>query len=228
MSDETPPSWMAYLAMARERHDIFANPPGASYTLLLDRDEAVSAERQLTEPAPWNRIGVQYRDDYIALLRDAVRFPDGHVGAYSRVVLAPERTEGIAILPYHQGRFLLLRQFRHATRRFHIEVPRGFGEPGCSAEDNARRELREELQLEARTLSHLGTLYSDTGVSNIKLNLFFAHTAGEPKGELNEGIVEVLHLTPAELKAAIASGEIADPFTMAIFARLMARGEFPE
>jgi ADP-ribose pyrophosphatase len=221
---ENPQSpWTAYLQLKQEEPELFENPAGG-FQILFDPLEIEKVEPENANP--WRKIGVQYRDPYFVFLRDAVRFPDGSIGAYSRVLLAPERTDGVAFLPVHQGKFLLLRQFRHATRRFHIEAPRGFGEPGKSPEENARRELYEELGLEAHKLTPLGPMFTDPGMTNIKVHLFRVETCGgNPRTDINEGIASIEAFTPDELKNAVAGGQITDAFTLALVARLMARDE---
>ncbi|MGP3928192.1 hypothetical protein [Streptomyces sp. 8N616] len=69
-----------------------------------------------------------YEDAYVMLLRDPVRFPDGRTGTYIRSVSAMQEP-GCVVLPLLGGEVVLLEHFRHATRSWHWEVPRGFG-PG--------------------------------------------------------------------------------------------------
>src|SRR5260221_12364143 len=97
------------------------------------------------------------------ILRDAVCFPDGRLGIYSRMV--GDSTPGVIVLPIYQGPVLLIRHFRHATRTWHIEIPRGFGTKSFSSEENAFRELEEEVGATVSRLVSLGYVYSDTGAS---------------------------------------------------------------
>jgi len=153
----------------RERYDTirrkwperFVNPPGAAYEILFEsslvraaeaEDEARMVARGL--PTAWAKTGVVYEDPYIILVRDAVRRPDGSLGSYCRTLPA-SGAAGAAVLPMLDGKIVLLCHFRHATRTQHLEIPRGFGEPGVSAADQARAELREEIQAEADSLVEL-------------------------------------------------------------------------
>ncbi|HKS69114.1 MAG TPA: hypothetical protein VJQ45_01750, partial [Ktedonobacterales bacterium] len=63
-----------YLAFARSHPDMFANPPGAIFTILLDPDDIHRVEREMGErleskgmPAEWARVGIAYRDQYMTL-----------------------------------------------------------------------------------------------------------------------------------------------------------------
>ena len=64
-------------------------------------------------------------------------------GTYIRIL--PRRPESaVAVLPVLNGKILLLRHFRHSLRKWMWEIPRGFGEYGITAAENAEKELREE------------------------------------------------------------------------------------
>ena len=56
-----------------------------------------------------------------------------------------ERCDCVCV-PVFEGRFVLLRQYRHAIREFQYGFPRGFGEAGVSVEENVREEIQEETE----------------------------------------------------------------------------------
>lgn len=225
----------------RERYDairtkwpeLFVNPPGAAYEILFepslvraaeDEDKARLVARGF--PASWARTGVVYEDPFIILVRDAVRRPDRTLGSYSRKLPA-SGAAGAVVLPIFEGKVVLLRQFRHATRTQHLEVPRGFGEPGVSAAEQARTELREEIQAEADSLVELGGFHSNTGDSSGCTELFLAaiHDFGRPQA--SEGIIDIVLEAPKRVAEIIRDGEITDSFTIAAFTRAWLRGLLP-
>ena len=59
--------------------------------------------------------------------RDRIRFPDGHEA--ERIVVRHPGAVAIVALD-EEGRWLLVRQYRHAARRVLLEVPAGTLEPG--------------------------------------------------------------------------------------------------
>src|SRR5262249_40351523 len=141
-----------YLAFAKANPGLFVNPPHGGITILLDDDEIREAEKQEAQkleaqglPAEWAQVGFAYRDQYVLLLRDAVRFPDGSLGTCIRSVDEHERAPGVVVPPLHQGQVLLIRHFRHGSRTWHLEVPQGFGIPGLSSEESIRLELQQEI-----------------------------------------------------------------------------------
>lgn len=182
--------------------------------------------RQAGLPSEYGDTGVVYQDDYLILVRDAVRFRDGRLGSYIRLVPATSGG-GAVVLPLMGERALLVRHFRHAIRSWLWEVPRGFADPGEAAERTAGRELEEELRLTPTELVHLGTVHPDAGTSASAVEIFAARVAGLPDPDPIEGIDDVRLLPPAELDRWIADGRIRDGFTLAACALARARGLLP-
>ena len=219
-----------YFALVEAHPEQFANPPGAGFEILLREDEIRQAEehmeRQLAAAglAPeWARVGIAFRDQYVTILRDAVRFLDGSLGTYIRLFDAHPEFLGVVILPLWRGHVLLIRHFRHATRSWHLETPRGFGVAADSAA-SARHEMEEEIGATISSLVELGEVYPDAGVAASRVALFLAEVETYGEAERTEGITEVLPTPVADLERMIATGELADGFLLAAYARAKARG----
>jgi ADP-ribose pyrophosphatase len=226
---------------ARERYDeirskwprLFDNPPDAPFEILIE-PEQVSATEAANEaylaakgrPAAWGATGVVFEDPYLIIVRDAVRTPDGAVFGYSRA-LAPNGGGGSVVLPLLDDKIVLLRIFRHATRSWHREIPRGFAEPGVSPVDQARQELREEIQAEADTVIELGSFHSNTGYTGDAVELFFAQIRGYGLPEEAEGIISIELESPRRVAELIRDGQITDGFTIGAFTRAWLRGLLP-
>ena len=228
MRDDLTP--LSYDGLAAERPDLFYNPPACPIRVLLAPQERAAAEAATAarlaargQPADWAATGVVYQDQYAVMLRDAVMFADGRLGTYMRLFERPLGAEGVAILPRVGDDFLLLRHFRHADRRFHLEIPRGFAEPDVSAEDNARRELAEEIGGDCESLIDLGDMVANSGVSGGRVRLFLANLRGYGRPQTAEGVVEILRTPPAVLAEMVADGRVSDGFTLACWARAAAR-----
>jgi len=227
----------AYDALRESRPDMFVNPPGAAYEILLDRADQNRAYESMAQrltarglPAHYADIGVVHDDLYLTLVRDAVRFRTGDLGTYIRVVPRGD-ADGAAVLPVlADGRIVLLRQFRHASRTWHWEIPRGFGDPGERGAETARRELFEELGVPVSELVHLGPLHSDSGLVAGTDQLYLARLAGtgiasDPgPGPHAEGIDAYRAVSPAELRDLLADRRVTDAYTLAAYALATARG----
>jgi ADP-ribose pyrophosphatase len=192
----------AYNSLTSARPELFVNPPDAAFEVVFEPDLQRAAG-----------AGVMYRDGYYVLLRDAVRFRDGTVGAYIRLIPAAGHG-GAAVLPILDGRIVLLKHQRHATRASHWEIPRGFGRIGEAPKDTARREIAEELGISEPELLELGGVHPDTGASNVWTQLYLARLTSLGQMEVIEGIDKVRMVTPDEFDTMVRAGEITDSFTL--------------
>jgi len=197
--------------------------------ILLHEAEIREAEAQMAQwlesksmPAEWARVGIVYRDQYRMVLRDAVRFPNGLLGTYVRIVR--DGVPGVIVFPVYQGQILLIRHFRHSTRTWHIEVPRGYGEEGSSGEENARRELKEEIGATISRLVSLGQAYPDTGALSEYNDFFYAEVETYGAIEADEAIVELLPTPIPEFERMIRENEIEDGFTVTSYGLAKAKG----
>lgn len=219
----------AYFALVRSRPEMFRNPPGAGYEILLDEGDIQRAQQHMARlleaagaPAEWAEVGVAFRDQYVAILRDAVRFPDGSLGTYIRTVPPEGSHPGVVILTVWQGKVLLIRHFRHATRDWHLEIPRGFGS-SPDASQSAERELAEEIGATGIRLAELGEAYPDAGIGDARVALFYAEVSSFGQPELHEGITDILPVPVAEFERKIRDGELRDGFLLMAYGLAKAR-----
>lgn len=223
---------MKYENIIKEHSDLFQNE-GSPIKIITDanrirnwqenRHAELSAEGK---PLEWADIGVVLNDPYIVVIRDLVEFPGGHIDGYFRVINRADLNggQGVVILCESKGKYLLLRQYRHPVRSWSYEVPRGFGQPGVIAKEQAKIEVLEEVGGEIDELIDLGIYYNNTGLEANKVKLFFAklESVGQPAEE--EGIESYLWVSLAKLEEMIASAEITDGFTIAAYTRAKLRG----
>jgi ADP-ribose pyrophosphatase len=177
-------------------------------------------------PVSWADIGIILDDPYIVVLRDLVKFPDGHLGGYFRILNRADLEDGrgVAILAEMDKKYLLIHMFRHPTRSWSYEVPRGFGEPRVSAVDQAKSEISEEVGGEISELINLGPYHSNTGLEGNKVQLFYAKLISVGNPEKAEGIKSLIWVSLIELEEMIANEKILDGFTIATYTRAKLRG----
>ena len=90
-----------------------------------------------------------FRNRYATLNNDTVLFPSGTTGEYLRFRWnAPYGVMVFARNP--NGDLLLIRNFRHDTRAWHWEIPKGFGMENVSPQACAQKELEEETGYSAQ------------------------------------------------------------------------------
>lgn len=121
---------------------------------------------------PWTIKGTTelYRDEFIAVYADSVIRPDGKPGTYATVQMKP----GVSVLPFEgDGTVYLTRQFRYAAGAESIEAVSG-GVDGEDVLEAAKKELHEELGIEAAELISLGRMDMDTSIVKSPVSLFLA------------------------------------------------------
>jgi ADP-ribose pyrophosphatase len=188
--------------------------------IILPRGDASQGEIEIvTDPAKMasiekssNRdVGVVWRDKYWLWVNDAVRFPSGYEGIYARIIWVKSLTgpSGVAVMPVlPDGKIVLNCNFRHATRSWEIELPRGGMNPGETIEDAARRETLEETGMVVDSLMLLGTMPPDSGLTGAIVPVFVAHVIEKQTSqqEETEAIEEILALTRGEVEDAFKQG----------------------
>src|SRR5688500_1968185 len=92
---------------------------------------------------------------------DAVVMPDGEVAEREIV----EHASAVAVVPVElDGSVVLIRHYRHAVAETPLEIPAGkLDVDGESHEAAARRELLEEVGLEAGGMEQLTCFYNSSG-----------------------------------------------------------------
>jgi ADP-ribose pyrophosphatase len=116
---------------------------------------------------------------------------------------------------FDDGTVALVRQYRHPTVRYLLEVPAGTLADGERPEVGAARELKEELGIVAGRLEKLSEFFVSPGFCEEKMWVYLAMelTEGEQALEDDENL-EVVRLPIAEALEMIASGEIQDAKTI--------------
>jgi ADP-ribose pyrophosphatase len=219
-----------YLALRDKHPDWFANPAGG-VQLVQDPERITAIENEVGDryrqrglPSEWSEVGIRYQDPYLLVLRDAITFPDESTGVHHRVVRWRPNPAGVAVLAMYAGRILLLRHFRHPTRQWHWEIPRGGIEPGRSKQERVMWELREEAQAQASDIIELGVLHGATGLMAASVVLFAARLTSIGAPALNEGITETRLVSSREFEDMVRNSEITDSFSVACYFHARLRG----
>lgn len=188
-------------------------------------------------PERWPVTGSRdlYRGDWLVALRaDRVRRPGAdseepfdrwvveHPGAV--IVLAVDDRE----------RACCLRQYRHPAGGRFIELPAGLRDAGDEDPlDTAKRELREEVELEAADWRLLFDLYPSAGITNERQVCYLARdvrsvSRGDFTPEHEEADMERLWVPVDDLVDAVLDGRVSEsPIAACVlaYAVLRQRGE---
>lgn len=226
--DLKDPSLQRYYELSTSNPELFENPDECP-TKIFEAEEVrqaqsdVLAERQSAGwPTNDLRVGVLAEDPYIGyVLRDAVRFFDGKLGLYNRVVASG----GIVVLPIlPDGSIALIRIFRHPARRWFLEAPQGLVLPGAEPADEARRELIEEMEASVGDLTSLGVVYTSTALTSENLKMFAARITAFGDPQRSEGIESITTIPECDIDGLVLDGSICDGPTMSLILRARMRG----
>lgn len=144
----------------------------------------------------------------VTLEVETVRLPNGAVSEIEIV----RHSGAVAVVAVDEGRrVLLVRQYRHATGEWLLEVPAGKLDPGERPTECAARELQEETGYRPGHLDELGWIWPTPGFSDEKIWLFLASglEAGEPRLEDDE-VLSTVWMPWAEALRAARDGVIVD------------------
>jgi ADP-ribose pyrophosphatase len=161
----------------------------------------------VTENGPWKVLASTetHRDGWFSVRSDSVIRPDGSRGSYSVIQVKP----GVCVLPV-EGEFVYLgEEFRYAMGKWCLEAASGGSEREEELLATAQRELKEELGIEAREWTDVGTFHANTSFINGPLQLFMARglRVGEPIPDSTEQIRRV-KMSLSEALAAVMDGTI--------------------
>lgn len=159
----------------------------------------------------WSRVGIVAEDQYLFWVRDAVAFPSGKKGTYDRIIWKSslEGSPGVAIFPYLEDqKVILILQYRHATRSWELEIPRGGLQKGETIQKGATRELLEETGYHTDHTLLLGTLAVDSGIlgSLVPVLACKALESTESSIEYSEAIHGTVILSASSIQQALIKG----------------------
>src|SRR5210317_1154043 len=128
-----------------------------------------------------------------------------------------EHPGATAIIPLvNKTRIILLKQYRHALRKYIWEIPAGTIDPRESAMNCAKRELIEETGFSADRWHRLGEITPVPGYSNERIHVFLATDLQPAERHLDKD--EIIEVHEVECKKAlnmIRQGVIQDAKSIA-------------
>ncbi len=166
-----------------------------------------------------------YGDEFCEFWVEEVLKPDGEPGRRATMRMKP----GVAVLALDDEGFAhLVKTFRYAVGKESVEVVQGAGEEGEGAEEGARRELKEELGIEAGELEDLGLVDAITSQVYSPARIFLARGLrfGESDTEATESL-RPLKVRFEEAVRMVMDGRVTQGIscTLILKAKLLLEGE---
>jgi ADP-ribose pyrophosphatase len=159
------------------------------------------------------RSKIIYQGRVFGVRRDEVLEPTG-LRTTREVITHPGSVVVLPVLP--DGRIVLIRQYRHATRQFLWELVAGRMERGENPGRGAARELIEETGYRAKRFRVFLDVFPTPGFLEERMYILLAEglTLGEAEPEDDEKIT-VKSFTRKELEKMIRTGKLRDAKSIA-------------
>ena len=141
----------------------------------------------------------KYKNAWLDVCEDQVIQPNGQTGLFATVRIRP----GVSVLAIDDDlEVYLTAEYRYALEQESIEVVSGGIDGDETPVDSARRELREELGIEAETFIDLGVVHPLTSMLYSPAQLFVAKKLSffEP----NPDESEIIRLVKMKLSDAVS------------------------
>lgn len=158
---------------------------------------------------PWKTLKRKEIIDYSQYLKieeHTISLPDGEVIEHWPWIISPDFVN-LAVIT-REGDYLLFRQTKYSVKGTTLALVGGYIEPGEEPLAAAKRELLEETGYAADQWENLGEFAVDGNRGNGIAHFFLArsaHKVTDPDADdLEEQ--ELLHLSRAEVEAAVARG----------------------
>ena len=168
-----------------------------------------------TPVGPWTRHQrrVAYRNAWITVYHDDVTRPDGKPGIYGVVHYANIAVGVVAI--DDQDRVALVGQHRYPLDVMSWEIPEGGSPHDEDSIEGARRELREETGLQARSWREIGRYHLSNSVSDEEAVLYLAtDLIRGPAAPDGTEELTIRWVTFDEVSSLLEKGEITDAMSV--------------
>lgn len=162
----------------------------------------------------WKKLSSKYvyENPWIKVREDQVIKPDGQPGTYSVI----EQGRGACIIPVDKdGKIWMIKSYRYIFNDEHWELVAGDVDEGETREQAARRELIEELHLDADNFVKIGKFRPSNGRMLHETDIFVASGLKPEQSEEKEwDISERKAFSLEDIDHMIKNGEILDGYVM--------------
>jgi len=202
-------------SQAREFHPFVCRD---EKTILKIEEHVAEEYRRKGWNPGWAAVGLWYEDPHCWVVRDAVIF-EGRPAIHHRLIWKAGLHCGVVMLPYREGRLVLVNHWRPPLMGSSWECPRGAIDPGESPGQAVRREIREELGAKVLACMSMGPIHPINNWTGSVVNLYMVKVSPLGKKATNEGVGEVRQFTFNEIQGMISRNLITDAPTLCALAK---------
>ncbi|MFZ1664685.1 MAG: NUDIX hydrolase [Flavobacteriales bacterium] len=165
---------------------------------------------------PWTTLSekLAYETPWISVAHHEVIDPGGKQGVYGVIHF---KNLAVGVIPLDEDmNTWIVGQYRYPMESYSWEMPEGGGDRNIPARESAKRELREEVGIEADQWTEILQMDLSNSASDEQAIIFVAQglTFHAPEPDHDEEL-EQRKLPFAELYAMVQRGEVRDSLTVA-------------
>lgn len=132
-----------------------------------------------------------FKNDVITVYEEKLSLPNDNTVTWTFT----GKKDVVAIVAEHEGKVILVKQYRPAIKKDLIEIPAGLVEKGEDILEAAKREFEEETGYRAGRIEKICTYYGSAGINAGQYHIFFANSLEKTKQNLDENeFIEILEL----------------------------------
>jgi len=152
---------------------------------------------------------------------------EGVQGTYRWIEWNVGVDSGAAVFAMNESNdVVLINNYRHASREWRIELPRGIIKQGETAENCAWRESLEEVGIHGGEVVNLGKIEPDSGLARMTPSIILMKNvkidSSRVRRDVSESIAGHICVPLAEVKRMIIKGEIIDGYLISALGKLYA------
>ena len=117
-----------------------------------------------------NSRSVLLQTPVLTVLQTESISPDGKTGKY----IVMDAYDWVVVVPVIENKFVIVRQYRHGSKKISMEFPGGALEKGEDASEGAKRELLEETGYMCENLTLLGSFSPNPALMSNRVHIFLA------------------------------------------------------
>jgi len=170
----------------------------------------------MEERGPWKTLSIEerYATPWISVSHHEVIDPSGAPGIYGVVHF---KNIAVGVVPLDEGlNTWIVGQYRYPIKAYSWEIPEGGGQRDRPALESAKRELREEVGIEAREWIEVLHMDLSNSASDEEAIIYVARDLAfhPPEPDHNEELV-MRKIPFEELYAMVVKGDVRDSLTVA-------------
>jgi ADP-ribose pyrophosphatase len=166
----------------------------------------LSSKETLEKPTKVGTPKEVYRDPFTIISRQVVQFE-----GFQKRYYMWNRGIRVGLIPFHQGRVLMTRQYRFLANRITLEIPGGKAEKGEKLKQAAIRECKEETGFECRKVKKLIDYQPGLDTYHNPTSIFISSELKHPKKIIGKNCAWI---GLSEALRGIFSGVINDSFSI--------------